>query len=112
PFKVIGTESPLELCPYVTDVSVPALFDHSGKSAIRPAGHRDRIEQRLLRRLAGYGGAQLPPWTLVGCGSLGSKIAMHLARAGAAPSVVVDKRTMSPHNAARHALVPRRSAQF
>jgi hypothetical protein len=112
PFKVIGTESPLELCPYVTDVSVPALFDEGSKSAIRPAGHRDRIEQGLLRRLAGYGEAESPRWTLLGCGSLGSKIAMHLARAGTAPSVVVDKRTMSPHNAARHALVPPRSAQF
>ena len=111
PFKVIGTASPLELCPYVTDVSVPALFDEGPKSAIRPAGHRDRIEQSLLRRLAGYSETEPPPWTLLGCGSLGSKIAMHLARAGAAPSVVVDKRTMSPHNAARHALVPR-GAQF
>jgi hypothetical protein len=112
PFKVIGTESPLELCPYVTDVSVPALFDEGSKSGIRPAGHRDRIEQSLLRRLAGYGEAESPSWTLLGCGSLGSKIAMHLARAGIGPSVVVDKRMMSPHNAARHALVPPRSAQF
>jgi hypothetical protein len=37
---------------------------------------------------------------------------MHLARAGAARSVVFDKRSMSPQNAARHALVPTRSAQF
>jgi hypothetical protein len=37
---------------------------------------------------------------------------MHLARAGLAPSVVVDKRAMSPHNAARHALVPPEKGQF
>ena len=42
----------------------------------------------------------------LGCGSLGSKIALHMARAGLAPSVVADNRTMSPHNAARHALMP------
>lgn len=112
PFKVIGTDSPLELCPYVADVSVPALFEHGSRSAIRPAGHRDRIEQNLLRKLAGYGDGEPVQWTLLGCGSLGSKIAMHLARAGAAPSVVVDKRPMSPHNAARHALVPPQRAQF
>lgn len=112
PFNVIGTESALELCPYVTDIYVPSLFEHGSRSGIRPAGHRDRIEPALLRRLAGHGEAPPLPWTLVGCGSLGSKIAMHLARAGAAPSVVVDKGTMSPHNAARHALVPPRGAQF
>ena len=47
-----------------------------------------------------------PSWTLVGAGSLGSKIALHLARAGNGPSVVVDRSAMAPHNAARHALVP------
>jgi hypothetical protein len=112
PCKVIGTDSPLELCPYVTDVSVPVLFERGGKTAIRPAGHRDRIEPALLRRLSGYGAVEPRPWTLLGCGSLGSKIAMHLARAGLAPSVVVDKRAMSPHNAARHALAPSQKGQL
>jgi len=47
-----------------------------------------------------------PRWTLLGAGSLGSKIALHLTRAGNGPEVVVDRSVMSPHNAARHALVP------
>ena len=47
-----------------------------------------------------------PRWTLVGAGSLGSKLALHLARAGNGPEVVLDKSSMTPHNAARHALVP------
>ena len=47
-----------------------------------------------------------PPWTLLGAGSLGSKLAVHLARAGNGPEVVVDKSAMTPHNAARHALLP------
>lgn len=112
PFNVIGAGSPLELCPYVTDISVPVVFERGARTAIRPAGHRDRIEQALLRRLAGQGEAEPPPWTLLGCGSLGSKIAMHLTRSGTAPSVVVDSRSMSPHNVARHALVPPRSGQI
>ncbi|HWO93129.1 MAG TPA: thiamine biosynthesis protein ThiF, partial [Dehalococcoidia bacterium] len=104
PFNLIGTDSPLEICPYVTDISVPAVFERGGSTVIRPAGHRDRIAPELLRRLAGQGQTEPRAWTLLGCGSLGSKIAMHLARSGAAPSVVVDSRSMSPHNAARHAL--------
>jgi hypothetical protein len=47
-----------------------------------------------------------PPWALLGAGSLGSKIALHLARAGQAPISVIDRAYLSPHNAARHALVP------
>ncbi|PSB03781.1 hypothetical protein C7B76_32360 [filamentous cyanobacterium CCP2] len=43
---------------------------------------------------------------LVGCGSLGSKIAIHMARSGHAPGRVIDKGYLSPHNAARHALLP------
>ena len=46
-------------------------------------------------------------WALIGAGSLGSKIAMHLGRAGCAPSVVIDREIINPHNAARHALYPR-----
>ena len=39
------------------------------------------------------------------CGSLGSKIAMHLGRAGFGAMTFVDNESMSPHNAARHALI-------
>ena len=52
------------------------------------------------------GTADRPRWTLLGAGSLGSKLALHLARAGNGPEVVVDRSTMSPHNVARHALIP------
>lgn len=105
PFDVMGAGSPLELCPYVTEIYAPSLFHEGGATAVRPAGHRHRIAQTLLRQIAG-GEGDSPPWALLGCGSLGSKIAMHLARAGRAPTAVVDKSAMSPHNAARHALLP------
>ena len=41
---------------------------------------------------------------LIGCGSIGSKIALHFARAGHGPFTLIDKGILSPHNAARHAL--------
>ena len=50
--------------------------------------------------------SERPDWTLVGAGSLGSKLALHLARAGNGPDVILDKSHMTPHNAARHALIP------
>lgn len=49
---------------------------------------------------------------MLGCGSLGSKIALHLARSGNAPNKVIDRKYLSPHNAARHALCPISSNQL
>ena len=107
PFAVIGSASPIELCPYVVDVVSSLLFANGGETVVRAAGHHHVISRTLLARMAGIEAtAERTLWTLVGAGSLGSKVALHLARAGHGPSVVVDKSGMAPHNAARHALVP------
>ena len=107
PFAVIGSESPIELCPYVVEVGPPRLFADGGETVVRAAAHRHAISRELLARMAGLEAKiERPSWSLVGAGSLGSKIALHLARAGNGPSVVVDRSRMAPHNAARHALVP------
>ncbi|MEJ2498793.1 MAG: hypothetical protein P8Y46_05675 [Sulfurovaceae bacterium] len=42
--------------------------------------------------------------TQIGCGSLGSKIAMHLARNGNDNFILVDNKYFVPNNNARHAL--------
>jgi integrative and conjugative element protein (TIGR02256 family) len=42
--------------------------------------------------------------TLIGCGSLGSKVGVHLARNGNGPFLCVDDDIFMPHNNARHAL--------
>jgi hypothetical protein len=106
PFHLIGSGSAIELCPYVVEISAPTLLPAGDKAPVRPAGHRQAITPGLLQRLSG--GQELEPlkWIQLGCGSLGSKIALHLARAGRAPSTVIDRGYLSPHNAARHALVP------
>lgn len=76
-----------------------------------PAAHRHAIAPKLLQE---FSGEQPVPAgrdvVLIGCGSLGSKIAMHMARSGAAPSIIIDKNWLSPHNAARHALLPNTGA--
>ena len=107
PFAVIGSESTIELCPYVVEVGPPRLFADDGATVVRAASHHHAISRELLARMAGLEAkTERPSWTLVGAGSLGSKVALHLARAGSGPSVVVDRSGMAPHNAARHALVP------
>ena len=107
PFHLIGSTSPIELCPYMVDIRSPGLFSDGGATAVCATAHRHTISRTLLAGMAGRAITnELPRWTLVGAGSLGSKLALHLARAGNGPEVVVDRSAMSPHNAARHALVP------
>lgn len=109
PYDVIGSNSPIELCPYIVDVGAPKLLPEGEQTPVRPAGHRQAITPDLLRRLSDDRDtdATRSSWVQLGCGSLGSKVALHLARAGRGPSLVIDRSYFSPHNAARHALTPR-----
>ena len=86
PYHLIGTNSPIELCPYIIDIGAPKLLPEGDQSAVRPAGHRQAITPTLLRQLADDRDTDLAKigWIQLGCGSLGSKIALHLARAGRA----------------------------
>jgi hypothetical protein len=107
PFHLIGSDSALELCPYLTEIDAPRLFPEGDRTQVRPAGHHHAIAAPLLRRMSGGNPVEdRPHWIQVGAGSLGSKIALHLARAGRAPCAVLDRAGLSPHNAARHGLVP------
>jgi len=67
-----------------------------------PAMQIDSTNPTLLRNVSGA--PAVPPVAMIGCGSVGSKIAMHLARSGTTISVVSDNGPLRPHNMARHAL--------
>lgn len=110
PFNLIGKTTPIELCAYFIDFNAGEAFPDSDATPVQPAGHREQISPTLLAKLSGLNdqrneGGNLS-WALIGAGSLGSKLALHMARAGRAPVSVVDNSTISPHNAARHALIP------
>jgi hypothetical protein len=106
PFPVIGTTSEIELCPYMVELcGGDALSAGSGK-VVRAATHRHDISVPLLRRASDDPDRGTPKWTLIGCGSVGSKMGLHMARAGRGPSTLVDSANIQPHNYARHALYP------
>ncbi|MEW8418837.1 MAG: ThiF family adenylyltransferase [Candidatus Thiodiazotropha endolucinida] len=107
PFNLIGMRTSIELCMYFIDFNAGEAFPEGNKTPIKPAGHRDRISPQLLARLSGLNDLDNPTtWSLIGAGSLGSKLAMHMSRAGRAPVSIIDQSSISPHNLARHALIP------
>jgi hypothetical protein len=107
PCNIIGSNSNIELCCYTLDLYAKEPFPQGEDTPVRPSAHRDQITPELLSKLSG-----LPPegspvaWTLIGAGSLGSKIGLHMGRAGRGPSTIIDSAMMAPHNAARHAMIP------
>lgn len=115
PFKLIGDDSYVELIPYIVQCHVEDTQLSFPESAIRfrkdspafPLGHRHAMTSKLLKTMSG-GRDKMKDGPIVhlGCGSVGSKIAMHLARSGHGPFKLIDQATFSPHNAARHALMP------
>ena len=107
PCNIIGTTSNIEICCYTLDFYANEAFPNGDDTPVRPCAHRDHITRELLSTLSGLPAEDTPPtWTLIGAGSLGSKIALHLGRAGRGPSTIIDSAMMAPHNAARHAIIP------
>lgn len=106
PFALVGSNSSIEICPYLLELrQVDELLNITGN--VRLCAVRDEISVKLLRRASGDPtDLEQPRWALLGCGSVGSKIAVHAARRGLGPSELADPAAMSPHNYARHALLP------
>ncbi|GEP07161.1 ThiF family adenylyltransferase [Methylobacterium oxalidis] len=106
PFALVGSSSSVEICPYLLDLR-PGSGLLRGTGDVRLCGVRDDVSVNLLRRASGDPvEVDRPRWALLGCGSVGSKIAVHAARRGLGPTDVLDRALMSPHNYARHALLP------
>lgn len=104
PYRLIGSDSDIEICPYVLPLRCPQGAMNDPGDEVRPMAQRDALTPTVLRRSSGD--PPLPAWALLGCGSLGSKLALHLTRSGNSPSIVADRSMLHPHNAARHALYP------
>jgi len=107
PIELVGQASRIEILPYVIEVERPDDLETSSLCPVRLAAHREAVSSKLM--VAMSGGESLAAsthWTLIGAGSVGSKLALHLAREGKGPRVVIDSGLMRPHNYSRHGLFP------
>lgn len=97
----------VEVLPYVIHCTVNPKNQLDMEGTAHPAFHEHALSAALLAATSGFPRNSLNGHlVLLGCGSLGSKIAMHLGRAGWGDMAFVDTEMMSPHNAARHAILP------
>jgi ThiF family protein/JAB domain-containing protein similar to deubiquitination enzymes len=106
PYHLVGSTSDIELLPYVLDIRAmkgrKSLLAAGDDEPVAPAMQLDATNPALLRIISGA--PEIPPVSMLGCGSVGSKIAMHLARSGVKICAVSDNGSLRPHNMARHAL--------
>lgn len=106
PFHLIGSSSDIELLPYIVELRAgaqrPSLFAAGDDESVAPAMQLDLASPTLLSRISGA--PETGAAAMLGCGSVGSKMAIHLARSGVQMPVVSDRDILLPHNMARHAL--------
>ena len=106
PYHLIGTESKVEFLGFHVDVSERDDGNRiRGSSKVESLALPEYAAPGLMRRLSGHEKEYSGRIVQLGCGSLGSKIAVHLARNGNARFVLVDDAAFLPHNNARHACV-------
>ncbi|WP_372399858.1 Mov34/MPN/PAD-1 family protein [Azospirillum sp. HJ39] len=107
PYPVIGTGSNIEIIAYRFNIVTPGFYPDGDATKVFTVSQRHAITEPLLRSMSGLPtDIPRPRYTMVGCGSLGSKIAVHLSRASFVPSALVDKGVLDPHHMARHGLLP------
>jgi len=104
PLQLINQNTKLEFLSYRVRVQYTPLGSQDMNSPVDIIGHLHSVGPELLREISGASPGKLESIIQVGCGSLGSKIALHLCRAGHGPFTLIDNKYMSEHNLARHAL--------
>lgn len=107
PLHIIGTQSDFEMIAYRMSVDLPSKLSVTDTTPVTPVSFHSPVSATLLRRTSAL---EKPSHDVhlvfAGCGSLGSKLAMHTARAGIRPALLIDERFLVAHNVARHALLP------
>ncbi len=106
PCHVIGSTSDIELLPYLIEIRAlegrTSLFPGGDEEPVAPMMQLDRANPTLLRRVSGA--PAVGQVAMLGSGSVGSKMAVHLARSGIEVPILCDEDLLMPHNMARHAL--------
>ncbi len=105
PFPLVHSDSCIELLPYMLEINPCSnrteLIGGGDEAKVEPIAHFQSLTDELLRTMSDV--PQRPSLALLGCGSVGSKLALHAVRAGQPITAISDAGWLRPHNMARHA---------
>lgn len=108
PQKLIGTDTTLELLDFAVEAGDRIRADNkswSPKAVVARLGHRTPLVLATARKISSRApDADLGKLLFFGCGAVGSKLILHLARSGQGSMTLVDEAQLSPHNMVRHGL--------
>ena len=109
PQKVIGTGSSLELLNFVVTAADERQSDEGKwdlESKVWRMGHRAPLTLKRAREVSSQPrDLDLGRLLFLGCGAIGSKMILHLARSGQDKISLADYDELAPHNLVRHALL-------
>ena len=104
PVRLINTNTNLEVLPFLINVKRTSKKHVSLQSSVLLLGTSELCSPALMRQVSGHQ-SEFPGRIIqLGCGSLGSKLSLHLLRNGLSRICFVDTDVLSSHNMARHAL--------
>ena len=107
PIHLIGSASHIELLPYALEVRASkarsSLFPLGDAEPVSPVLHYQSLSADLLREVSAA--PARPAVAMLGCGSVGSKMALHAVRSGQKIAALSDQSWLRPHNLGRHALL-------
>ena len=108
PYPVINTSSDIEILHFTIELKEHKKKDHEVHqgSEVKILSGLNFVNTEVLQQFSGAKNTikETQMITQIGCGSLGSKIAMHLARNGNDNFILFDNKYFVPNNNARHAL--------
>lgn len=108
PYPVINTSSDIEILHFTIELKRHKKKEHEVHqgSEVKILSGLNFANTEVLQQFSGSKNTikETQMITQIGCGSLGSKIAMHLARNGNDNFILVDNKYFVPNNNARHAL--------
>jgi hypothetical protein len=107
PRPLIGTDSTLELLDFMVEAGdmIRPNKTWNLKARVARMGHRTPLRLKTAREISSRPpDADLGKLLFFGCGAVGSKVILHLARSGQGRMTLVDRDTVSPHNLVRYGL--------
>lgn len=104
PVCLINTNTNLEVLPFLVNVRRTGKKHVALQSPVLLLGTSELCSPALMRQVSGHQPEFRGRIIQLGCGSIGSKLSLHLLRNGLPRIYFVDTDVLSSHNMARHAL--------